>query len=182
MLDPVPASDLAERGSFRPSVPPLPDVAWTDVASVAEGLDAGRLQVVDLDPSPRHRLRHLPGASWSSRPDLGTAEVAARIPGTGAVVLTSGEGALAAFAAPELSAVSDRPVSVLAGGTATWAAAGRPLENGQGTPFSPVEDTYRRPYEGTDVDPAAMEAYLQWEYGLVAQLERDGTHGFGVLT
>lgn len=33
-----------------------------------------------------------------------------------------------------------------------------------------------------NVDPAAMEAYLQWEYGLVAQLERDGTHGFGVLT
>jgi hypothetical protein len=27
-----------------------------------------------------------------------------------------------------------------------------------------------------------MQAYLEWEYGLVAQLERDGTHGFTVLT
>jgi len=26
-----------------------------------------------------------------------------------------------------------------------------------------------------------MQAYLDWEYGLVAQLERDGTHGFRVL-
>jgi hypothetical protein len=26
-----------------------------------------------------------------------------------------------------------------------------------------------------------MQAYLDWEYGLVAQLGRDGTHGFRVL-
>ena len=37
---------------------------------------------------------------------------------------------------------------------------------------------YRRPYEGTDVDTGAMQAYLDWEYGLVEQLRRDATHGF----
>jgi rhodanese-related sulfurtransferase len=40
---------------------------------------------------------------------------------------------------------------------------------------------YRRPYEGTDVDTSAMQAYLDWEYGLVEQLHRDGTHGFFVI-
>jgi rhodanese-related sulfurtransferase len=40
---------------------------------------------------------------------------------------------------------------------------------------------YRRPYEGTDVDRGAMQAYLDWEYGLVEQLRRDGTHGFFVI-
>jgi len=40
---------------------------------------------------------------------------------------------------------------------------------------------YRRPYEGTDVATAAMQAYLDWEYGLVDQLARDGTHGFFVI-
>jgi rhodanese-related sulfurtransferase len=40
---------------------------------------------------------------------------------------------------------------------------------------------YRRPYEGTDIDPAVMQAYLDWEYGLVEQLRRDGTHGFFVI-
>ncbi|MEA2887684.1 MAG: hypothetical protein QOD11_2044 [Bradyrhizobium sp.] len=40
---------------------------------------------------------------------------------------------------------------------------------------------YRRPYEGTDVDKAAMQAYLDWEYGLVEQLRRDATHGFFVI-
>ena len=40
---------------------------------------------------------------------------------------------------------------------------------------------YRRPYEGTDVATGAMQAYLDWEYGLVEQLRRDATHGFFVI-
>jgi len=40
---------------------------------------------------------------------------------------------------------------------------------------------YRRPYEGTDVDAGAMQAYLGWEYGLVEQLRRDASHGFFVI-
>jgi rhodanese-related sulfurtransferase len=40
---------------------------------------------------------------------------------------------------------------------------------------------YRRPYEGTNVEASAMQAYLDWEYGLVEQLRRDGTHGFFVI-
>ncbi|MGY8666742.1 rhodanese-like domain-containing protein [Bradyrhizobium sp. UFLA05-109] len=40
---------------------------------------------------------------------------------------------------------------------------------------------YRRPYEGTDVAESAMQAYLDWEYGLVEQLRRDATHGFYVI-
>jgi len=40
---------------------------------------------------------------------------------------------------------------------------------------------YRRPYEGTDVDTKAMQAYLDWEFGLVEQLRRDATHGFFVI-
>ena len=71
-------------------------------------------------------------------------------------------------------------IAALAGGTDGWAQSGRPLESG-GALLSPATDVYRRPYEGTDIDPAVMQAYLDWEYGLVAQLERDGTHGFRVL-
>jgi rhodanese-related sulfurtransferase len=40
---------------------------------------------------------------------------------------------------------------------------------------------YRRPYEGTNASTEAMQAYLDWEYGLVDQLLRDGTHGFFVI-
>ncbi len=40
---------------------------------------------------------------------------------------------------------------------------------------------YRRPYEGTDVTTGTMQAYLDWEYGLVEQLRRDASHGFFVI-
>ena len=40
---------------------------------------------------------------------------------------------------------------------------------------------YKRPYEGTDSPASAMRAYLEWEFGLVEQLKRDGTHGFFVI-
>jgi rhodanese-related sulfurtransferase len=40
---------------------------------------------------------------------------------------------------------------------------------------------YIRPYEGTDVSTEKMQAYLDWEYGLVEQLRRDGSHGFYVI-
>ena len=58
-----------------------------------------------------------------------------------------------------------------------------PLETGApaGPPPRTREGRYKRPYEGTDNQAAAMQAYLDWEYGLVAQLARDGTHGFYVI-
>ena len=55
-----------------------------------------------------------------------------------------------------------------------------PLETGNdgAPPPRGPEGRYKRPYEGTDNAAAAMQAYLDWEYGLVEQLRRDGTHGF----
>jgi rhodanese-related sulfurtransferase len=60
---------------------------------------------------------------------------------------------------------------------------GLPLEDGhrRAPPPRGPEGRYRRPYEGTDNPAAAMQAYLEWEYGLVDQLARDGTHGFFVI-
>jgi rhodanese-related sulfurtransferase len=58
-----------------------------------------------------------------------------------------------------------------------------PLERGAGQaiPPRPAAGRYKRPYEGTDNASEAMRAYLQWEFGLVDQLVRDGTHGFFVI-
>jgi hypothetical protein len=70
---------------------------------------------------------------------------------------------------------------VLKDGTASWVSAGFELEHGESHLASPRIDRYRRPYEGTDAPREAMQAYLDWEYGLVEQLGRDGTHGFYVI-
>ncbi|WP_157218875.1 rhodanese-like domain-containing protein [Flavisphingomonas formosensis] len=78
--------------------------------------------------------------------------------------------------------------------TASWLAQlgwevyvldGRPDVSETGDPHAlpprGAQGRYRRPYEGTDNPAAAMQAYLKWEYGLVDQLARDGTHGFYVI-
>lgn len=58
-----------------------------------------------------------------------------------------------------------------------------PLEKGSdgAPPARGPEGRYKRPYEGTDNKQAAMQAYLDWEYGLVYQLAKEDTHGFFVI-
>jgi 3-mercaptopyruvate sulfurtransferase SseA len=105
----------------------------------------------------------------------------AALPSAAHYIITSGDGVLASFFAPELAATTGARVSVLTGGTAAWTSTGGALRSGgERLTMSPI-DVYKRPYEGTDNDAQAMQAYLDWEYGLVAQLERDGTHGFHVI-
>lgn len=57
----------------------------------------------------------------------------------------------------------------------------RPVAGAGAVLPTPHAQRYRRPYEGTDAPREAMQAYLDWEFGLVAQLGRDGTHNFSVL-
>jgi len=180
---PDPAGPI-EAGPWTPALAPLPEVTNADPARVDRWLRAGEALVVDIDTSRRFLAGHVPGAAWALRTDLPGA-----LPGllgrAARLVLTSEDGSLAAFAAadlPERARGVRDAVTVLDGGTAGWARSGRPLQAGPAEMLSPPVDVYRRPYEGTDVDPAAMRAYLDWEHGLVAQLERDGTHGFTVLT
>jgi rhodanese-related sulfurtransferase len=148
-------------------------------AVLARWLRAGEAAVVDLETSKRFLSGHIPGAAWALRGDLARPELADRLGRPERLVLTSSDGYLAAWAAADLAAAG---LFALAGGTEGWARSGRPVESGSGELLSPAIDVYRRPYEGTEIDPAVMQAYLDWEYGLVAQLERDGTHGFRVLT
>jgi cephalosporin hydroxylase len=69
----------------------------------------------------------------------------------------------------------------LAGGTQAWQAAGESLVANDTGVVSERTDRYRRPYEGTNNPREAMQGYLDWEFGLVEQLGRDGTHGFHVI-
>jgi rhodanese-related sulfurtransferase len=173
-----------EAGPWAPAWPPLPDVTLAGPARVDAWLRAGEALVVDVDTSRRFLAGHVPGAAWALRTDLPGA-VPGLLRGAARIVLTSEDGILAAFAAadlPERAQGAHAAVTVLDGGTAGWARSDRPLRAGPGEMLSPPVDVYRRPYEGTGVDPAAMRAYLDWEHGLVTQLERDGTHGFTVLT
>jgi rhodanese-related sulfurtransferase len=168
-----------DTGSWNPTLPSLPDITTISVEDLAERYPGDSCVVVDVATSSDFLAGHLPGARFALRVELPS--VLTQLRPAAPVVVTSGDGTLAAFAAAEVEALVDVEVLALAGGTAAWQRSGRPLESGEGLTLSPFVDVYRRPYEGTNVDLAAMEAYLQWEYGLVGQLARDGTHGFRVI-
>ncbi len=164
-----------ETGPWQAQWPPPPSVILITAAELATKTDA---VVIDLAASPDHKRGHIPGAWFAIRAQLPHA--LPRLP-QGDLVLTSLDGVLARFAAPELARLSGRKVMVLEGGTAAWMTSGRALESGLTHAATPDDDIYRRPYEGVDNAKEAMQAYLDWEFGLVDQLARDATHGFYVI-
>ncbi|WP_439407890.1 rhodanese-like domain-containing protein [Bradyrhizobium sp. DASA03076] len=115
-------------------------------------------------------FRHYPGGQLVQETDMAAPVRGARI------VLTDDKGVRADMTASWLAQMGWE-VYVLEGGYDGPLEAGPPLV----LPKPDPAHRYRRPYEGTDVAEQAMQAYLDWEYGLVEQLRRDGTHGFYVI-
>ncbi|EOA06086.1 rhodanese-like protein [Herbaspirillum frisingense GSF30] len=151
--------------------------SWLDADDAASA--HGGTVVIDVALSARYVAGHIPGAWFVLRSEI--AAVSRRFPAATRFVLTCGSALLAQFAVADLQALVSQPVFLLEGGNAAWAQAGLPLESGEQHLLSPRIDRYRRPYEGTDNAATAMQAYLDWEFGLVEQLGRDGTHGFFVI-
>lgn len=202
VLEPQDPSAFHARGAEPAHQPPAPEMPRVDVVTLHAWLaaDAEATPVIDVAPGLRYASGHIPGAWFAIRAQLESAW--SRIEGTdgaegaegaddasGALaraprrcVVTGADPLLMALAARDLAAL--RPglaVHLLDGGTDAWAAAGHPLEPGDTRLANARTDRYRRPYEGTDNAHAAMQAYLDWEFGLVEQLGRDGTHFFEVL-
>ena len=180
VVDGLQPSDFNLTSAWSAELPPHAPVEEIDAAILSQWLHAGEATVVlDFGTGADYQKRHIPGAWFALRSALKQALAAS--PGAQRYVLTCGDGRLARYAAADLRALTALPVTVLGGGTQAWMAAGLPLEAGATRLASPLIDRYRRPYEGTDNRAEAMQAYLDWEFGLVEQLGRDGTHGFSVI-
>jgi rhodanese-related sulfurtransferase len=115
-------------------------------------------------------FRHYPGGQLVQEIDMAAPVRGARI------VLTDNLGIRADMTASWLAQMG-WDAFVLDGGYSGALEAGAP----QVVPKPDPVHRYRRPYEGTDATAEKMQAYFDWEYGLVAQLARDGTHGFFVI-
>lgn len=115
-------------------------------------------------------FRHYPGGQLVQETDMAAPVRGARI------LLADDIGPRADMTASWLAQMGWE-VTVLEGGFDGELEAGA----APAIPKPDPADRYKRPYEGTDNAREAMQAYLDWEYGLVAQLERDGTHGFFVI-
>jgi rhodanese-related sulfurtransferase len=175
----APASACEERGAWRPNRPVPCAVVQLDASQLAGRLSSQEVVVVDLATSRAYERGHIPGAWFAIRSRL--AQAIERLPPGKPLVFTSPDGALAQLAAADVESMASVDIAVLKGGTASWLAEGRGLATGLERAADQVDDVYRRPYEGLGHSSTAMQAYLDWEYGLVEQLRRDGTHGFYVV-
>jgi rhodanese-related sulfurtransferase len=158
-----------ERGEPAPKRGMFPLGGPEPAAVTPAELQAKRAVVVDLALSRNHRRGHIPGAWFTIRSRL--TEALGKLPAQGELVLTSEDGAIARYAAAELRA--DRPVKVLAGGTAAWQAAGLPLESGIGPLASEPDDVALSARDRPADRERYMREYLAWEVELVNQIARD---------
>jgi rhodanese-related sulfurtransferase len=180
VLDDIKASDLTEKGIWQAPHPSLPSVETIDAKTLSAWLKHdSNTMVVDFSTHAHYVKGHIPGSWYALRSQL--SDALQKIPRVDRYVLTSTPNQLSYFVAQEFQALTKADVVVLEGGNGAWLAAGLELEKGPSHLASPPLDRYKRPYEGTSVDPAAMQAYLDWEFGLVEQLGKDGTHHFWVL-
>ena len=188
VLDGAQARDFTATGLWQAELPSLPVATSIDCSSLASLLQQSssgpKVTVIDLGRHAQYVQGHIPSAYYVLRSQFSHA--IAQLPTSTCYVLTCPDGVMARFAFEEFSqalleAGIQAHVRVLDGGTQAWRDAGLALEKGPTHLISPPLDRYKRPYEGTDNAREAMQGYLDWEFGLVEQLGRDGTHHFWVL-
>jgi rhodanese-related sulfurtransferase len=145
--------------------------------AAALAADTGRtLYRFDVRPEEDYAAGHLAGFRHYPGGQL-VQEIDIAAPVRGARILLTDDKCIRADMTASWLAQMGWDVYVLDGGYDGPLEAGPP----QRLPKPDPSHRYRRPYEGTNVATEAMQAYLDWEYGLVEQLRRDATHGFFVI-
>lgn len=187
-LDGMGTKDFNSAGAWQAELPVVPEAPLVKPATLATWLQACAPEtetlVIDLARHAQYVQGHIPAARYVLRSQLKHA--VARLPTASRYVLTCPDGLMARFAFAEcVQMLRDlghtAAVYVLEGGTQAWRDAGLDVEKGPTHLVSAPIDRYKRPYEGTNNAREAMQGYLDWEFGLVEQLGRDGTHHFWVL-
>jgi rhodanese-related sulfurtransferase len=165
----------SEKGNAKTALdadmaPKLPETAVEALRG-----DAGAM-VLDMRSSQAFREGHVPGAKWALRPQLAAAATAFK---GRPVVLVADDVHAARLAAIDIHALGGGPISVLAGGMDAWTAAGHPQEASPNDP----PDEGRKDYlfftgQRHMGNKEHMRQYLEWEIGLVGQLDADERAAF----
>jgi rhodanese-related sulfurtransferase len=161
---------------------PIPGLAAAKTPTISPAelkarLDRGAAVVVDLARSLGYEAGHIPGAWFAVRARLD--DSLKNVPKAAMLVLTSPDGVLARLAAAEIEPNGYAEIRVLDGGTEAWRAAGYGLAGGREAMADTPNDCWRRPYDPY-AGEGARQRYLDWETGLVGQIEREGDVGFRI--
>jgi rhodanese-related sulfurtransferase len=167
-------SGLKGAAATAPVLPALPAIG---AAALKRGLDAGSVTAIDVGASMRFREEHIPGSRWSTRVRL----AADARTGKETLVLVAEEADVAKAAAIDLVEAGIGDIRLLDGGLAGWKRAGFP------TAASPAEppdaeciDYLFFVHDRHAGNREAMQQYLQWETGLMAQLDEADKAAFRV--
>lgn len=179
VLDELKANNFSEQGSWKTPLPEQPKIEEITPDELEASLRDADTVLLDVTTHANYITQHIDGAKWVIRSQL--PQQLTKLTQAKQIVLTCGSSLLASFAAKDLQQLINIPIKVLQGGTANWITSGKPVHNSHNQLLSEPIDRYKRPYEGTNNGQEAMQAYLNWEFGLVKQLANDATHGFYVI-
>ncbi len=151
------------------------EARWIENDLAQQALERGQAEIFDIDNSLAFRRSHISGARFVNPQQL--AQWVDRS-SKQSVILTSSDGLLASTVSAELQRLGAGKVQALLGGTQAWRKAGLPLTTGEEGVLSGDEDVWYGPYVfHTEAERnRRFDEYLDWELGLVAQLQRDGSH------
>lgn len=167
----LPAPDLPH--------PRLPDAP--DVISAPQALKRLRegARLVDLRPSQRYSAGHLAGAIWAIRPRL--AALAQRI-GQREALLIAETPEIARLAARDLREAGLKRIALVDGGYDALKRAGAAIEpNPQEPSPEAAIDFLQFVHDRHDGNLEASRRYLEWETGLLAQLDTQERAEFDLI-
>ena len=162
--------DAAAKLSWTRTISAYAPAALREVEGrdIASDVKAGRVNLIDLRPSMSYRAGHASHGRWSIRSRI-VAMIRERAQ---PIVLVADEPVVAALAAIDLGAAGVGDVRFLSGGHAAWLAAGLPVEATAPLPAdADCIDYLFFVHDRHDGNAAAAQRYLDWEIGLVAQLD-----------
>jgi len=143
-----------------------------EAASTQTALVRKEVLVCDVRRSVAYRRAHISGSWFLTRANI-EADLP-RLPAITDIVLVADDHRYAALVAADLERLGRR-VKLLAGGFRSWLNAALPVSTSSEHFASEPNDTM---FDGSDFDDQAVNfregrAYLEWEIGLVHQLEND---------
>ena len=166
-----------ERGQRRPARLGFSRWPTLQAGELERMLGRDEAAVIDLSSSLSFRNGHVPGAWWGVRSRL--EEAYATLPAAKRLVLTSPDGVLAHYAAPEAAELwQSSTIRVLEGGNSGWLDAGLPFETGTDRSTTKLDDIWYRPYQRAEDYERHARDYLAWEVALLEQIKRDPTVAF----
>jgi rhodanese-related sulfurtransferase len=164
------------KGSLpsRRTLPPLPEIP---ADRLKHDLDAGRCRALDLGASMDFRKAHIPGSRWSTRVRIREDARNAR----DAIALVTADPDVARLAAIDLFDAGITDVKLLDGGIAAWTRAGYPTESSPDRPpDAECIDYLFFVHDRHAGNRGAMQQYLAWETGLLAQLDEQERAAFKI--